>query len=87
MTALWRGFCLGCVGVVTFLAATALLDRVFAQERDPAYHQTRSWTIGNSNVYVIDTAGVCLYVYSGMGPRSGIAAVPKTQLPAGTGCQ
>lgn len=50
-------------------------------------------------VDVFDTEGVCLYVVTGQGYDSGIqgalamsqaaaiAAVPKTQLPKGTGCQ
>lgn len=39
-----------------------------------------------NEVRVLDTTGVCLYVYI-TGEGGGIAAVPKTQLPAGTGCQ
>ena len=51
----------------------------------PQPHIMRSWLIVDG-VTVIDTSGVCLYVYSDYN-RGGIAAVPKTQLPKGAGCQ
>lgn len=50
-----------------------------------AQSQTRSWRL-NTQVSVIDTTGVCLYV-AVVGYGIGIAAVPKTQLPTGSGCQ
>jgi len=52
-----------------------------AVEKTP-YHRTTEWEL-RWNLKVIDTAGVCLYIYEGQG----IAAVPKTQLPPGVGCQ
>jgi len=46
--------------------------------------QTKMWRLkGTSTVWVVDTAGVCLY-WSNTGH---LAAVPKTQLPVGTGCE
>jgi hypothetical protein len=45
--------------------------------------------VNGASVAVIDTEGVCLYIvrtFSSDG-GAGIAAVPKTQLPKGTGCQ
>ena len=55
------------------------------------YPKTRVWTITAERPYdidmtvqVIDTAGVCLYITYDQGA---IAAVPKTQLPVGRGCQ
>ena len=44
-----------------------------------------SWWI-DSNVKVISTDGVCLYVVK-WGYGAGIAAVPKSHLPPGVGCQ
>lgn len=47
----------------------------------------------NLRIDVFDTAGVCVYVASSFiyghdtGPIGTIAAVPKTQLPPGAGCQ
>lgn len=50
-------------------------------------HQTRVWKIAETNtVWIIETEGVCLYVIRD-GGIAGIAAVPKTQLPPGVGCQ
>jgi hypothetical protein len=55
-------------------------------------HVTRTWVIQyferwsgtTRDIRVIDTTGVCLYV----APESdAIYAVPKTQLPAGAGCE
>ena len=74
----------------------AILERaVHAQEKSP--RQTRQWlaaTIRGDNfiqndidVHVIDTEGVCLYIARRSGTKVAIAAVPKTQLPSGTGCQ
>lgn len=66
--------------IVTTLVLTA-------QEKDVSYPETRRWWIGrisinDAYVEVIDTAGVCLYVV-----ETGIAAVPKTQIAPGKGCQ
>lgn len=68
------------VGVVS----AAITDA--KQERDSAYPQTRMWNIADTSVYVVDTAGVCLYIWNSY-EKGGIAAVPKTQLPKGAGCQ
>lgn len=67
-----------------------------AQEKDPSYPRTHIWSMHPvANVTVIDTAGVCLYIvpqslgglYGGGGSINTIAAVAKTQLPKGAGCQ
>jgi len=70
------------------------------QEHDATYPQTRIWKMADdighgADLSVVDTAGVCLYVtrqdsYAGAGGTHialAIAAVPKTQLPKGAGCQ
>jgi hypothetical protein len=69
-------------------------------ERAQPAHVTKQWAVSVlprydglrwTQVDVIDTAGVCLYVArseafsQALSPA--IAAVPKSQLPAGTGCQ
>lgn len=51
--------------------------------------QTKSWTLtppkfGTLTVY--DLSGVCLYVMT-YGSWSGVSAVSKAQLPAGSGCE
>lgn len=73
--------------VLMTTVATAIAVAVYvgiqAQERDRPYPPTRTWQIPDTEVYVTDTAGVCIYV----GYRGAIAVVPKTQLPAGAGCQ
>lgn len=56
-----------------------------AQERDASYPPTRVWAIGR--IDIVDTAGVCLYVIDKFADEAAIAAVPKTALPPGTGCQ
>lgn len=54
----------------------------------PSSRATRQWVMEydgggfHSYIGVVDTTGVCLYV-----TFHGIAAVPKTQLPQGAGCQ
>lgn len=79
------------------LVGLALGFRTHAQEK-PA-RPTRQWLASEityrdgsfSRVDVIDTEGVCLYVAvrgSFVVPNNiAITAVPKTQLPAGVGCQ
>lgn len=57
-------------------------------EAPPGTQQTRQWDItggglASMTVTVIDTTGVCVYLYRGYG----IAAMPKTQLRPGQGCQ
>ena len=52
---------------------------------------TKAWKLGvpgwvHTEIIVIDIAGVCIYKYDGYN-KGGIAAVPKTQLPSGAGCQ
>ena len=47
-------------------------------------HRENPWL--NGRVMVIDTTGVCIYL--AVVPMSiAMTAVPKTQLPVGTGCQ
>ena len=72
--------------VLVFMLTAAVIREISAQERDHAYHQTRSWMLDHE-IRVIDTAGVCLYVYAGFRTGTAMVAVPKTQLPSGTGCQ
>lgn len=80
------------VGLLLGYAAGAVLHNlgfVHAQSR-PAergnYPETRVWRIHPADwapILVVDTAGVCLYeTYHGS-----MTAIPKTQLPPGTGCQ
>ncbi len=74
-----------------FVAATWITGH--AQERpDRPTRQWRAATIdytwgGQAQVDIVDTEGVCLYVIARAGQGGAIAAVPKTQLPPGTGCQ
>ena len=83
------------MGIGGLMILTALIATSSAQEKP--VRETRTWqvvtlpsmgwgTAGEVRVDVIDTEGVCLYV-SRYGGKSGIAAVPKTQLPKGAGCQ
>lgn len=79
------------------LAGAAVAD---ALQEKPA-RATRSWRAyelprgkagAGADVDVVDTEGVCLYVVRGEQGEYGvtpvaIAAVSKTQLPAGAGCQ
>lgn len=70
-------------------ALTGWLTHVSGQK---AERGTQQWDIATDSgpVRVIDTAGVCLYVLQrqyGEGSYAAIAAVPKTQLPNGAGCQ
>lgn len=79
-----RGLILGWIALVCF--ATFVMLQVHYKAQKPE-RETQQWTIrstrGNwGDVRVIDTAGVCLYY-----TYEGIAAVPKSQLPVGTGCQ
>lgn len=54
-------------------------------EASPPVRQTRVWKIAHTDtIWVIDTTGVCLYWASGNGS---LVAVPKTQLPKGSGCE
>jgi hypothetical protein len=76
---------------ILFIVAAVLTALVLhAQENDPSYPATRTWKIilppGFYDVQVVETAGVCLYI-GRTGEGSSIAAVPKTQLPPGKGCQ
>jgi len=85
--------------VLAFLGGLAVAAIATRQEQ-PA-HQTRTWRAFElpsghagyeADVDVIDTEGVCLYTIRGRWGSAGltpvaIAAVPKTQLPPGTGCQ
>lgn len=71
---------------------------VYPQEKP--VRETRQWHVAmipgvNDNEYVavridvVDTEGVCLYVGRTYGTVKAptITAVPKSQLPTGTGCQ
>lgn len=81
--AAWPAIGAGCA-----CAFIAILN-LHAQERDASYPKTRSWrAVGN--ILVVDMAGVCLYRVEetfGTNGFAAIAAVPKTALPPGTGCQ
>jgi hypothetical protein len=69
-----------------------------ARAQESPAHQTRVWQVAAvknpadwwaTDVYAVDTEGVCLYVartQSATG-QPVLAAVPKTQLPQGVGCQ
>ncbi len=80
------------LSIGVFAAIFSAWLRAQLAEKPPA-STTKQWDIGDpladvshfypSQVTVIDTTGVCLYVYRGYG----IAAVPKTQLRSGQGCQ
>jgi hypothetical protein len=90
-------FSIGVFAGLLFLAVLfALMGAVIsstagAQEKDPSY--PRSWRmatgVGVPDVDIIETAGVCLYLVRSGGHYGGnaIAAVAKTQLPRGVGCQ
>lgn len=67
------------------LVIATLMALVFGAGYVTAQSGTRWWKVDDT-VRIIDTSGVCLYVYA-WGYTGGIAAVPKTQLPPGTGCQ
>ena len=85
---------------VALLLGCAMLGVAAARQEKPA-RETRTWRAFElpsgragfrADVDVIDTEGVCLYVLRGESGRMGVtpvalAAVPKTQLPPGTGCQ
>lgn len=73
--------------VLTLLAVGFSIGSVLAQK---AERGAQSWFLGgtDNNVKIIDTSGVCLYVVLGnYDGAPAIAAVPKTQLPQGAGCQ
>jgi hypothetical protein len=92
-------FSIGVFAGLLFLAVLfALMGAVIsstagAQEKDPSY--PRSWRMKSGpsfldlDVDIIETAGVCLYLVKSGGVYGGytIAAVAKTQLPRGVGCQ
>jgi hypothetical protein len=79
--------------LVAFIAVCIAVSYVIShsQEKDPSYPPTRTWEISemqSQRVSVVDTAGVCLYVAWNTWDHSvAMAAVPKTQLPKGAGCQ
>jgi hypothetical protein len=74
-----------------FGVSAGIFGRGYAQEKSP--RATRMWNVATVNgaaVSIIDTEGVCVYVAVPSWSREhspAIAAVPKTQLPKGTGCQ
>jgi Na+/H+ antiporter NhaC len=62
----------------------------FQAHAQKAERGTQQWQIninGWNTITVVDTSGVCLYYVTGGDGNRAIAAVPKTQLPQGTGCQ
>lgn len=72
------------VAALTSPWSVNMLSRTVVAQK--AERNTQFWFI--DNVKVIDTSGVCLYVVLGSYDGApAIAAVPKTQLPQGTGCQ
>ena len=56
--------------------------KIVERMEEPPF-QVRSWQIGNVGVWVVETKGVCLY----SSRAGGLAAVPKTALPPGVGCE
>jgi hypothetical protein len=91
---MWPVYLIVIVAGVFMLAITLYSISVTAQK---AERGTTQWqipldgtTFSGPLLRVVDTTGVCLYVMQGgaeYGARVAVAAVPKTQLPAGTGCQ
>jgi hypothetical protein len=79
--------------LIAAFAAAIVITLHAAQEKDPSY--PRSWRMKSGpsfldlDVDIIETAGVCLYLVKSGGVYGGytIAAVAKTQLPRGVGCQ
>ena len=79
------------------VVATLVIVNVYVKAQEKPVRETRQWEVatlpivdwkyGPVRVDVIDTEGVCLYVTRLAGKSSAIAAVPKTQLPKGAGCQ
>jgi len=58
-----------------------------AERPDPG-PTTRVWKLTNTNtIYVIETTGVCLYWSITDKGNPALAAVPKTALPSGVGCE
>lgn len=83
---------LGLFGLSLLLIAGVDLFRVLASAK--VERGTQSWRIdvpyspfGSVAVTVVDTTGVCLYLVDGSHGMSGIAAIPKSTLPQGVGCQ
>lgn len=73
------------------IGLSIITARAAGQEK-PA-RQTHTWeavyTQRGVHVEIVDTEGVCLYIATrtaSVDPLA-ITAIPKTQLPAGTGCQ
>jgi hypothetical protein len=75
------------LAVVLGALAGLFVGLVSAQEIGPSYPPTKAWSIADTGVEVIDTAGVCLYIYHDYNNGGAITSVPKTQLPKGAGCQ
>lgn len=85
------------------VAAVAVFGVVvpFAARQEKPARETRTWRayelpgvdwrVGGVLIDVVDTEGVCLYIAradrSSQPMPVALAAVPKTQLPSGTGCQ
>lgn len=80
-------------GLSTSIVSSAFTTMLHSQERSarPTRHweaagfSYNDWT--SARVDVVDMEGVCLYVVARSGDPIAVTAVPKTQLPKGTGCQ
>lgn len=72
------------LGGFLLFAGIAMLGQILGAQK--AERGTLSWELPNSSVTVIDTSGVCLYVFHSY-QVGGIAAVSKAALPMGAGCQ
>lgn len=79
--------------LLVWIAVAATVRIVVHGQERPA-RQTRQWQAATiaydwmtARVDVVDMEGVCLYVVIRAGENVAIAAVPKTQLPHGAGCQ
>lgn len=82
------------IAIVICFCIGLKLAPLLAQERMPNYRPTRSWTItavDGTRLSVVETAGVCIYIsmhfQASYADTVAMAAVPKTQLPMGAGCQ
>ena len=77
-------FILMVIGMVAFMLALLTQHGTAAQSGVRQWHVTTMNIQGYQNqpLHVVDTGGVCVYV-----THWGIAAVPKSSLPIGEGCQ
>lgn len=89
-----RDMLLFAVGLILLVLVCGLWGRSNQVSAEMAEKGTQQWDIRlpskPGSLTVVDTNGVCLYLYRGSWSAdagAAVAAVPKTQLPAGTGCQ